>query len=472
MKSITIQAPGKLMLMGDHAVVYGHPCLVTSVGTYLTVTITEKSDGAIEVIAPQVSDTHFVDESLKQFVRLTGKTLPPLRIETASSFSGVYGFGSSAAVTAAVIKALGLLYAPQLSTGELFAAAYETVLAVQGVGSGFDVASALFGGTILYTKGGKILEKLTNNVPLVIAYSGVKANTVALIKQVAELREHNHSFVEGIFDEIHTLVEKAKEAIEGSDWATLGKYFKKNQQLLKKLGVSLGVLDTYIQIAEEAGAYGAKLSGAGGGDCMIAVVSHESRNSVIEALRSAGAEVIEIPIGVSGATAVTTDNQNEEFIVVNENDEIIGYKSRKECHSNPSFLHRTIGIVVTNSDGKILLQKRSMTKDTDPGLWNISVAGHVSRNQTDHEAALRELQEELGVTAPLTFFGKWIVRSAQESERAAVYNAVHNGPFYPNNDEVAEVKFFSRDEIQKKSQAGELLLTAGTKVTLHKFGVL
>src|SRR5579864_9272897 len=130
------------------------------------------------------------------------------------------------------------------------------------------------------------------------------------------------------------------------------------------------------------------------------------------------------------------DDQKELFIVVDKDDTILAYRTRYECHHDKALIHRTIGIILYNHKGEILLQKRSMLKDLHPGKYSISVTGHVTKGQTGEEAAKRELEEELGVQTALTFIKKFIVSSDQESEMANLFKGHHSGPFYPAKDEV------------------------------------
>jgi 8-oxo-dGTP pyrophosphatase MutT (NUDIX family) len=113
-----------------------------------------------------------------------------------------------------------------------------------------------------------------------------------------------------------------------------------------------------------------------------------------------------------------------------------------------------------------------MTKDMEPGLWGISAAGHVTRGQTDDEAVRRELQEELGIDVPLTFVKKFITVNDQESERAALYRGVSDGPFRPEASEVSDIKFFEPREIKLLTASKSLPMTKAAEQTLHEVGIL
>jgi len=301
---MTISAPGKLMLMGEHAVVYGYPCLVTAVSERLSVSIEETKDGKITVDAPQVKDTRFVDQAIIDGCLALGITHHGLHIVTHSNFSNCYGFGSSSAVTVATLYALALLFDKKITKNALFELAYKTVLTIQGVGSGFDVAAATFGSTILYTKGNSTPEQLpwdlNNGVSLVVGYSGSKADTPAIVKDIAKKKEAQPEKVNRIFEAIGKLVLQAKEAGDKKDWETVGKLMNFNQEYLRDLGVSTEKLESMIYAAKQAGAYGAKLSGAGGGDCMIALVLTEKKKEIEDAIVSAGGVVVPVSVHEEG----------------------------------------------------------------------------------------------------------------------------------------------------------------------------
>ncbi len=162
------------------------------------------------------------------------------------------------------------------------------------------------------------------------------------------------------------------------------------------------------------------------------------------------------------------DKQDELFTVVDKNDKIIGYYSRYECHHNKKLIHRAIGIVIFNDQGQILLQKRSRNKDTNPGFYTLSTSGHVDKGETYMQAAKRELFEELGIHTPLTKKKKFIVETDIETEMDCLFSTKHNGPFYPNKEEVDEVKFVNIDKLKDMKSK----LTPFAAASLQKLGLL
>lgn len=300
----TVSAPGKLMLMGEHAVVYGQPCMVTAVNQRLSVTIDKSDNGALIVDAPQVKETKFVDATVAKFFSGKGASIKDRAIKLVihSDFTCRVGFGSSAAVSVATLKALSSYYGLALTQREIFDTAYRVTLDIQGVGSGFDIAAATFGGTLYFKRSGTLITQLPDHVPLVVGYTGIKADTPTLVRQVGELRKKYPEKVNRIIEAIGKLVDQGREALEEHDWKTLGKLMNFDQEYLRDLGVSTQKLEDLIAAAKQAGAYGAKLSGAGGGDCMIAVVPEDKRSDIEVAINKAGGEIIRVSPNAAGVT--------------------------------------------------------------------------------------------------------------------------------------------------------------------------
>lgn len=463
--TIAVSAPGKLMIMGEHAVVYGYPSIVTAVDKRLVVEAHELQESADIIEAPQVKNTLFIQEAIRDAKKAFGISTG-VRVRTESSFSNAYGFGSSSAVVVATIKALGSLFGKTIGQRALFDMAYRIVLGVQRVGSGFDVAAAVYGGTLLFRTGGKQIVPLPLSVPLIVGYTGVKADTPTIVRSVAETRHKNRDKTEEIFTGIGELVLKAKNSLVHSRWQELGDLMNECHAYLKKLGVSTPMLERLVAAARQGGAWGAKLSGAGGGDCMIAIAPSEKRKAISKAIENAGGEVVRVVTGAVGVTVETTDDQEELFVVVDKNDNILGYRSRATCHSDRSLIHRSVGVIISDRRGRILLQKRSLTKDLQPGLWGVSAAGHVARGETYDAAVARELKEELGVLQPLTFVGKSLFRDKQETEMQAIYTARTEGPFRPDGREIAELRFFGKPELARGVSSGDVVLTTWAKKVL------
>lgn len=288
------------MLLGDYAVVYNNPCLVTAVDKrlYVEAEIIKKEED--EIITPQVKESRFVLETIAHFKE---KFLirDSVRIKTQGDFSHQVGLGSSSAVTVATLEALNQLFQKNLTKKQVFDMCYSVTLSIQGVGSGFDIAAAVYGGIQYYVTGGAVIESIhITSLPLVVGYSGIKADTPFYIRKVAEAFKYKQDELKNIFASVTSLVEEAKVGLMTSDFEKTGKCMTQNHTLLQKLGVSIPKLDEMVEVANQTGAWGAKLSGAGGGDCMIALVSDEKREGVMRAIEKVGGEIIHVSLNAKG----------------------------------------------------------------------------------------------------------------------------------------------------------------------------
>ncbi len=195
MERATAIAPGKLMLFGEHAVVYGRPCLVTTVGLYVSATAMCVGGAMLSITTPALRDrgmvrelpltragrdlqpeTAFVEAAAARVMAAAGG-VRGLVIETDGPPLS-YGLGSSSAVTVAAVAAVAAALGLELDRRALFDLAYAAVLDAQGKGSGFDVAAAVYGGTLWFETGGSAIEPISvADLPFLIGYSGAKVST-------------------------------------------------------------------------------------------------------------------------------------------------------------------------------------------------------------------------------------------------------------------------------------------------------
>ncbi|WP_321531669.1 NUDIX domain-containing protein [uncultured Desulfuromonas sp.] len=145
------------------------------------------------------------------------------------------------------------------------------------------------------------------------------------------------------------------------------------------------------------------------------------------------------------------------FEIVDENDQVIGLRARSECHGNPDLVHRVAHVLVFNSSGHVLLQKRSEQKDVQPGKWDTSVGGHVDPGENYLQAAYREMEEELGVSGlPLKSLYPSKIRNDFESENVMTYLVVYDGEICFNRTEIDEIRFWTPQEIAAALGTGVL----------------
>lgn len=148
---------------------------------------------------------------------------------------------------------------------------------------------------------------------------------------------------------------------------------------------------------------------------------------------------------------------DEKFPLVDEQGQVIGSAMRSAVHGNPELLHPVVHCLVTDRQGRLLLQLRSRDKDIQPGKWDTSVGGHVGYGETIEAAVHRELLEEIGLDArltPLQFLYRYLMRNEIESELVHTYRCHSDGPFERQESEIDELRFWSLSEIDEALGSG------------------
>jgi mevalonate kinase len=276
-----VSVPGSMMLLGEHAVLAGKQAVVAAVDKRLhmelapnatdQITITDTRLGTMtqdindfQVVAPY----KFVCRAILEF-RSDLKTGFNLNIN--SEFSSVIGLGSSAAVTVATVAILSKwLHTEPYSLDQIFTVAKKIMLAVQGTGSGADLAASVFGGVINYAMQPCVYTSLPIIPNLTAVYCGYKKPTSEVIQIVTTAAHLQPELFAEIFTEINTIVQQAKIAIQQQNWHELGILFNQHHELQKRLGVSDTLLNTLVdKLIDQDAIYGAKISGSGLGDCVI-----------------------------------------------------------------------------------------------------------------------------------------------------------------------------------------------------------
>lgn len=147
----------------------------------------------------------------------------------------------------------------------------------------------------------------------------------------------------------------------------------------------------------------------------------------------------------------TQPNDAEELLpIVDENDIEVGTARRSEIHRR-AWRHRAVHIVVCNSKGQVLLQRRGLLKDTYPGYWDVSVGGHVGVDESYEDAAAREIREELGVKTPLRFIRKISACAQTGWEFVGLFTCLREGPFSPPPEEISELQWMNPGEVLRRA---------------------
>ena len=147
----------------------------------------------------------------------------------------------------------------------------------------------------------------------------------------------------------------------------------------------------------------------------------------------------------------------EMFQLVDREGNPTGQAARDECHGNPRLLHLVVHLHVQNDEGELLLQKRAQSKDTNPGLWDTSVGGHVRGGEEVRAALLREAREELGIDASAArFLYRFIYSNSIETEYAKCFSLIHEGEIAHDLEEIDDTRFFSLKELEALVGTGRL----------------
>lgn len=280
----TASAPGSLMLLGEYAVLQGKQAVVCAVDKRMTVSLTPRQDDEVEIFSEGYGSFstslnklalmppfHFVSACLSRYRK---KLKTGCDIHITSAFSDKLGLGSSAAVTVATLAVLSAwLHATEacsLDPLKLIREARTVIRAVQGLGSGADVAASVLGGVLAYCATPLTVERFDLAPALHVIYSGSKTPTVEAVKRVRQNFSSSATLFNSLCQTIHYCAQQGIDALRNKDWRRLGWVMNVQQGLMQALGVSNPLLDELIEhLRADSGILGAKISGSGWGDCVI-----------------------------------------------------------------------------------------------------------------------------------------------------------------------------------------------------------
>jgi mevalonate kinase len=307
---VVASAPAKIILFGEHFVVYGEPAIVIAIDRRAYAKTEIRNDkrlylrsanlnlagyfesGAFRIEQGDLKEAKSKFEPVKlaveKVLEKSGETVG-INVEINSTVPVAAGLGSSAAVVSAVTASVSALLNVKMSKEDIFRITYEAEKVVHGTPSGIDPAISTFGGTLLFQMdtGFKPLDAKMD-IPLIIGDTGVERSTKAQVEKVRDINERYPRVIEPIMLSAREIVLKAMEALKENSLETLGDLMNINHALLYGVGVSDESLEWLINAARKAGALGAKLTGAGGGGCMIALAKNERITQVVEAIQRAG----------------------------------------------------------------------------------------------------------------------------------------------------------------------------------------
>ena len=286
-------ACGKIILSGEHAVVYGKPGIALPVKDLLTKITIEHSDSF-----SYVSDIDLEEHEQRKLVQLYEFVSSSLKVDKThkiyikSNVPISSGLGSSASLSVAMIRSMLLHHGLRINKKKLNMLAFEAEKIFHGSPSGIDNTVVALEKPVYYKRGHIEVIELKHPFLFVIADTGIKADTKKVVEELRKRVEEDKKKYTRLLDKIEEVTENAKDALINGNLLPLGYLMMENHYLLKQMGVSCDELDNLVETALKAGAYGAKLAGSGRGGHIIALVNDKNSGEVTAALSGVSPGVI------------------------------------------------------------------------------------------------------------------------------------------------------------------------------------
>lgn len=282
---------GKMILLGEHAVVHARPALAASLQEGVRVRVHSAPRG--NRLLPEGSDPRL---AAALTIAAQDAGIPPdlgLRLEIETELPVGAGLGSSAALAVALVRALAAGLSQDPSSAEVMRRANEIEKIFHGTPSGIDTATATLGGVLRFKTGSPpSVRAVSPNAPFsfLLIDTETRRATSATVATLGDRRASAPDLHDSIFDAIQELVDEAEGCLTEGKHARLGSLLTENHRFLRELGVSTGELDATVRAALDAGALGAKLTGGGGGGAVLALAGDVAADAtrLADALKSAG----------------------------------------------------------------------------------------------------------------------------------------------------------------------------------------
>jgi mevalonate kinase len=283
---------GKIILLGEHAVVYGFPALAAALDRGVTIAaVPTPAGGSLRIDIPawnlkaKATDDHPVARSMEAIADELGVGRPEVTLVGDAQIPPGAGLGSSAALAVAVARALMAHAKREPDHAWVLRAAGLSEDLMHGRASGIDVAFAAGGGIGVYRRATGVRPFASPPLRVLVGPSGAPRSTAAMVDRVAS--ETAASADDARLRELGGLTDTGTAALVARDLAGLGAAMNRAHEVLAGLGVSTPLLDSLCDLAREHGAHGAKLTGAGGGGAVIAIAPRDKEQAVLAAWKRA-----------------------------------------------------------------------------------------------------------------------------------------------------------------------------------------
>ena len=301
MKAVA-EAPSKVIITGEHFVVHGAWALAAALPRKVRVEVapSEKFQVVSDRIvrgSPGLNPVgRVVEEMSREF-----STNPKVRVAIASAVPEGAGLGSSAATMVAVAAAYSRLNSLRLGVNEIVRCAMHGEQDIHGRPSGIDPTVCALGGVLLFRRGSKPKKvRFEGKRSFLVSYSGKSRSTRGQINTVAQMKERRPSMFDTLSGGVSWLSLAAAEKLASGDLPGLGRLLTLNHAVLGTVGVSTDTLDEMVDTLVSLGAYGAKLTGAGGGGSVLAVAPEAKEKSIVSGLSARGFETFKVSVPSEG----------------------------------------------------------------------------------------------------------------------------------------------------------------------------
>jgi mevalonate kinase len=302
--ALTASAPGKIILFGEHAVVYGQPAIALPIPQVQAKAIIVPdilgTPGSVRIVAPEINldcqlDALEPDHPLAAAIMGVTATLglthiPACTLKLTSTIPIAAGLGSGAAVSVAIIRALSAFLGTPLDDVQVNKLAYNVEKIHHGTPSGIDNTVVTYGKPVYFMLQQPIeIFNIARPFTIIIADTGIASPTALAVRDLRKAWQKNSTHFEGLFNAVGSLSRTARQAMETGHPERLGPLMNENHELLIEMGVSSPELDRLVLAAQASGSLGAKLSGGGRGGNMIVLTEPDHAEFISHALHQAGA---------------------------------------------------------------------------------------------------------------------------------------------------------------------------------------
>jgi mevalonate kinase len=305
MRLVRARAPGKCILFGEHAVVYGYPAIAMAISQKSTCIIEELNESKIELVLENFNQTfefRNLNDLLKnlpsQFKQINrmfkimnkrfNTQINNIKLTISSNLIPSSGLGSSASISVALVMAFNIYYNLKLEKEEISKIAYELEKIVHGTPSGIDNTICTFGNIIFFQENEFHYIQVPDDFKILITYTNMEHDTKLAIEQLRGFKKEMSSFCHYIFEQIGFYTEIAELELTSGNLSKIGCLMNINQKLLAVLNLSNNAISEIVDIATKNGAYGSKLTGAGLGGCVISLGNERKLEQISQILNKKG----------------------------------------------------------------------------------------------------------------------------------------------------------------------------------------